>query len=95
MIGGQIYANSILDFVDRRDFVDFVAEIELFRSLDGSHFDIVPPTIGDYHVETDRPDQVLVAAQQHDFDIIRDTGYQQNSFIGIGYARIELDFIVG
>ena len=51
--------------------------------------------VGDYHVAADRPDQVLVAAQQHDFDIIPETGYQQSSFTGINYTRIELDFIVG
>jgi hypothetical protein len=98
-IGGRIYANSILDFVDRRDYVDFVAEIELSRSLDGKHFDLVAPVDRDgtteHYVPTDRPDQVLVAAQQHYFDVIPDTGYQQASFIGINYARIELDFIVG
>ena len=94
-IGGRIYANSIVDFIDRRDYVDFVADIKLFRSLDGTDFDLVPPVVGDYHVAADRPDQVLVAAPQHYFDIIPDTGYQQTSFTGINYARIELDFIVG
>ena len=49
----------------------------------------------EYHVATDQPDQVLVAAAQHYFDVIPDTGYQQASFTGINYARIELDFIVG
>jgi len=48
-----------------------------------------------YHIAADRPDQVLIAAQQHYFDIIPDTGYQQASFTGINYARTELDFIVG
>jgi hypothetical protein len=94
-IGGRIYANSIVDFIDRRDDVDFVAGIKLFRSLDGTDFDLVPPVVGDYHVAADRPDQVLVAAPQHYFDIIPDTGYKQASFTGINYARIELDFIVG
>jgi len=99
-IGGRIYANSILDFADRRDYVDFVAEIELSRSLDGKHFDLVAPVVDrdgttEHYAATERPDQVLVAAQQHYFDIIPDTGYQQASFIGINYTRIELDFIVG
>jgi hypothetical protein len=94
-IGGRIYANSIVDFIDRRDYVDYVAGIKLFRSLDGKAFDLVPPVAGEYHVAADRPDQVLVAASQHYFDIIPDTGYQQASFTGINHARIELDFIVG
>jgi hypothetical protein len=97
MIGGRIYANSILDFADRRDYVDFVAEIKLFRSVNGKDFDLLPPplpAVGDYQVATDHPDQVLVAAKQHYFDIIQDTGFQQTSFTGINYMRIELDFIV-
>jgi hypothetical protein len=96
MIGGRIYANSILDFVDRRDYIDYVAEIKLFRSIDGgANFDLIPPTVRDYHVATQHPDQVLVAAQQHLYDVIPDTGYEQANFTGINYARIELDFIVG
>ncbi|HEY8207153.1 MAG TPA: baseplate J/gp47 family protein [Myxococcaceae bacterium] len=94
MIGGKIYASSILDFVDRHDDVDFVAEIKLFRSLDGEDFDLVPPVAGEFHVATDRPDQVLVAAPAHYVDVIPESGYQQSSFTGINYARIELDFIV-
>jgi len=94
-IGGRIYANSILDFVDRRDYVDYVAEIKLFRSAGGEDYDLVPPVQGEYHVATDRPDQVLVAARQHYFDVIPDTGFQQVSFTGINYTRLELDFIVG
>jgi len=94
-IGGRIYANSILDFVDRRDYVDFAADLKLFRSTDGNNFDLVPPVVGEYSAATDRPDQVLVAAQQHYFDVIPDTGYRQSSFTGINYTRIELDFIVG
>jgi len=94
MIGGKIYANSILDFVDRRDDVDYVAQIKLFRSLNGVDYDLVPPVVGDYHVATDRPDQVLVAAPTHFIDVIPESGYQQSSFTGINYSRIELDFIV-
>jgi hypothetical protein len=94
-IGGRIYANSIVDFIDRRDYVDYVAGIQLFRSLDGKTFDVVPPMVGEYYVAADRPDQVLVAAAQHYFNVIPETGYQQASSIGINYARIELDFIVG
>jgi len=58
-------------------------------------YDLVPPMVAEYHASADRPDQVLVAASQHYFDIIPDTGYQQASSTGINYARIELDFIVG
>ncbi|HEX8111939.1 MAG TPA: baseplate J/gp47 family protein, partial [Kofleriaceae bacterium] len=95
MIGGRIYASSIVDFVDRRDDIDFVADIKLFRSTDGKNYDLVPPVVGEYHVATDRPDQVLVAAPQHYIDIIPEAGFKPTSFLGIDYARIQLDFIVG
>jgi len=95
VIGGRIYASSILDFVDRRDYVDYIAELKLFRSVDGEQFDMVPPEVVDYHVGADRPDQVLVAARQHHIDIISELGYQQASFTGINYMKVELDFIVG
>jgi hypothetical protein len=95
MIGGKIYANSILDYVDRRDYVDYVAEIKLFRFLEPDKPELIVPVADNYHVATTRPDQVLVAAEQHYFDSIPDTGFQQSNFTGINYARIELDFIVG
>ncbi|HEU5218314.1 MAG TPA: baseplate J/gp47 family protein, partial [Gemmatimonadales bacterium] len=96
MIGGKIYANSILDFIDRREYVDFVVGLKLFRSRDGKNYDLVLPPVGDYdyHVATTAPDQVLVAAPRHYFDVIPEAGYQQASFTGINYARIELDFVV-
>lgn len=94
VIGGRIYAISILDYVDRLDYVDYVTDLELFRSEAGK-FGLVPrPAAGDYHVAPRQQDQVLVAAQQHYIDVIPESGYQQSSFIGINYMRIGLDFIV-
>ena len=92
-IGGKIYANSILDFVDRCAYVDYVAEIKLFRGTGEDQFQLVPTT-DDYHVAALRPDDVLVAARQHDIDVIPALGYEQASFVGINYMKIELDFIV-
>jgi hypothetical protein len=92
MIGGRVYANSVVDFVDRRDDVDHVANLKLFRVRDG-HPEFVPPA-DDYHIATERPDEVLVAAPEHDIDIIPETGYRQAAFSGIGFMKVELDFIV-
>jgi hypothetical protein len=95
-IGGKIYATSILDFVDRRDYVDYVAELKLFRGRDDGSFELIEPEDNnDYSVPTERPDQVLVAAREHHIDVIPELGYQQASFIGINYMKIELDFVVG
>jgi hypothetical protein len=96
MIGGKIYANSILDLVDRLDYVEYVAELKLFRGREDGGFDPIEPQADDgYHVPTSRPDQVLVAARQHHIDVISELGYQQESFIGLNYMKIELDFTVG
>ncbi|HEX8113248.1 MAG TPA: baseplate J/gp47 family protein [Kofleriaceae bacterium] len=95
-IGGKIFANSIVSFVDGRDYVDYVANIELFSSNDGGRtFQLaVPQPSQGYFVSTDQPDAVLVTAPDHDIDIIPDTGYTAVSFTGINYMKIELDFIV-
>jgi hypothetical protein len=96
MIGGSIYANSILDFVDRREYVDYVADIKLFRGRDHDDYALIPRDSQnpDYHIATEGPDEVLVAAPQHDIDVISELGYEQASFTGINYMKIELDFIV-
>jgi hypothetical protein len=94
MIGGRIYASSILDFVDRRDYVEYVAELRLARSEDGENFKIVPPAAEDYHVAAERPDEVLVAAREHHIDVISELEYQQALFTGINYMKVGLDFIV-
>jgi len=95
-IGGKIYANAIVNFLERRPYVDYVAELKLFKDEDGLGFKLVldeGDTMG-YRVSTDRPDGVLVAHRQHDIDLITDAGFKDAKFTGIGYMKIELDFIV-
>ncbi|HEY4899322.1 MAG TPA: baseplate J/gp47 family protein, partial [Terriglobales bacterium] len=98
VIGGRIYANSIVDFVDRRPYIDFVANVELFSSDDGQNFSRVPsPALGDpegYFIEADRPDGILVAAREHQIDLIGDTGFSVQLLTGIDYMKLELDFVV-
>lgn len=88
-IGGTIYANSIVDFVDRRPYVDYVAGVELFRSDDGETF-----TPAHDAVEAGRHDGILVAARSHTIDVIRDAVYDERLMRGIGFMKLELDFIV-
>ena len=96
VIGGKIYANNIINFIDERKYVDYVAKIKLFSNEDGKTFKLVQPSeLQGYFVTTERPDGVLVAAQQHEIDIISDVGYEQEEFTGINYMKIELDFIIG
>jgi len=94
IIGGSIYANSIIDFLDGRDYVDYLAEFKLFSSPDdGQTFNIVPE--GDsYHVRAQSADDVLVAARKHVFDVISQADYRVERLTGINYMKIELDFVV-
>ncbi len=97
VIGGRIYANSIIDFLDRRPYVDYVADIRLFRSDDGESFEAVTPTAGGeaYAVTINRPGGVLVAAREHEIDLIPEAGYEEELLDGIGFWRVQLDFAVG
>ncbi|HNC99596.1 MAG TPA: hypothetical protein PKW90_25935, partial [Myxococcota bacterium] len=94
VIGGKIYSASIVDFVDRQPYVDYVAEITLFRGMENGDWKMVPRQTG-YHIAAEGPDEVLVSAREHDFTVIPDSGYSQSSFVGIGYMKVQLDFIVG
>ncbi|MFN8459459.1 MAG: baseplate J/gp47 family protein [Anaerolineae bacterium] len=96
VIGGRIYANVIINFIEEQAYVDYVAQVKLFTSEDGRTFKLALPSATEgYWVETDRPDGILVAAHQHEIDMIPDTGYEDESFVGINYMKIELDFVVG
>jgi hypothetical protein len=98
-IGGRIYASSVVNFVDSREYVDYVATIKLFRSLNGRDFELVPPPTGDdaegYSVGTVRADEVLVSARQHEIDLIHEVAYRPELLSGINYMKVELDFVVG
>jgi hypothetical protein len=93
VIGGSIYANSIINFIEQRDYVDYIAGLRLFTVEDGRPT-LVPEAPG-YHARATRPDAVLVAAPSHEFDVIALTDYRVAGFGGIGNLRIELDFSVG
>ena len=99
VIGGRIYANSIVNFIAGRPHIDHVAHITLFTSEDGETF--LPArdtdTMGGYYVATSRPDGVLVAARNHVIDLIGNVSVEEeeDSFKGINYWRIGLDFSVG
>ena len=97
VIGGRIYANSIIDFLDRRPYIDYLANLRLFTSDDGENFrPVLLPLQPEeaYAVTAERPDAVLVAARRHEIDLIPEAGFQVEQFEGIGFMRVELDFIV-
>ncbi len=99
VIGGAIYANSIVDFLERQPAVDYVEELKLFRlNAEAGRFEpVARPTGADadgYRVAAAAPDQVLVAARGHEIDPIMPGVGTDERFTGIGYMKIELDFVV-
>jgi hypothetical protein len=95
IFGGKIYANSIINFVDQRPYVDFVAQLQFFLSEDGKTFSPIPLSGSEgYYVAAGLPDGVLVAAREHEIDLISEAGYEAKEFTGIDYMKIQLDFIV-
>jgi hypothetical protein len=96
VIGGRIYANVIINFIEEQPYVDYAAKIKLFSSQDGKTFQLARSSSSEsYWVGAEQPDVILVAARQHEIDIISDAGYEEEDFEGINYMKVELDFIVG
>ena len=91
-IGQRISATSIVAFVDDLPFVDFVGGCRLFVSEDGETY--IPGASDGDAAETATEDGVLTPAQRHEIDVISDDVFEQDQFSGIGYMKIELDFVM-
>lgn len=92
VIGDRIYANSIINFIDGRDYVDYVADFKLY-TIDEKTGSVTRHD-GD-HVPAPTPDSVLVAGREHVFHVISKAEYPLEDLTGINYMTIGLDFIVG
>ena len=86
VLGNKITANLIVDFVDRREYVDYLAGMRLFTSHDGKDFTVVTE-----ETLTLPPDAVLTSARNHAIDLISDR-YEEAHFVGINFMEVELDF---
>jgi Baseplate J-like protein len=95
VLGGKIYANMIVNFLAEQPYVDYVAGLKLFQSENGADFkESKYLNKGENVVQADKPDVILVSAQQHAIDIVSENGYEAKDFTGIDYMKIELDFTV-
>jgi hypothetical protein len=95
-LGGRIYANSIVNFVDRRDYVDFVAGVKLWSSSEGGSFlPVPPPPTGEGElVEAGSPYAVLAAARTHAILVVHDAQFDERLLTGVNFMKIGFDFIV-
>jgi len=96
-IGGTIHATSLVDFVDRLPYVDYVAQINLFL-LDGNEAPIPEPgRIREglqASISATALDVVLVSAREHQIDLLTEVETGERARGGIGYMQVEFDFIV-
>lgn len=95
VIGGQLHANVLVNFIETQPYVDYVARPQLFRFReDGSlNFDMATKTGGEW-VETILSDEVLVAAREHEINLLSDDKFGSRINEGISVWVIGVDFEV-
>ena len=89
VFGGRISAGLIVNFVEERPYVDYLADIRLYILFEGKTT-LVGSGKDDTLVES--PDVILVSARQHEIELISEEGYEEEFFVGIDYMKVELDF---
>ncbi len=94
-IGGSLHASVLINFIAERPYIDYVANLKLFQSEDGKTVtDVRSINDGKAIVVPSRPDTVIVSGATHFIDIVDENGYDEDSFEGINYMQIQLDFEV-
>ena len=93
--GGRVNASLIVAFVESRPYVDYMASLELFTSLDDVNTTPLPldEAEGSW-IPAGGPTTILVSSRAHDIDLITADRYVPQSFIGISFMIIGLDFKV-
>ena len=93
VFGGKINSSLIINFVEKRPYVDYVAGIKLYTSRHGET-DI---QVYDESLSTLLPEAILVGDRlhKHQIDLISAEVYDAEFFTGIGHMKIGLDFKIG
>ena len=92
-IGQRIEATSIVAFIDQLPFVDFVGVCRLFFSEDGGATFHLGEDGGE-SAQARGEDGILTPAARHEIDVIAGELFEETEFTGIGYMKVELDFVV-
>jgi hypothetical protein len=87
--GGDINTSLVINFVEERPYVDYVAGIKVFTSQGGE----IPKEYIGPGVPFP-PDAILVSDRSHVIDLIKQEAFDMQYFTGINYMKIELDFQV-
>ena len=89
LFGNTINASLLVNFVEERPYIDYVAGLKLFITVE----DETPPIelAPDEEFSFD-PGAILVSDRSHEIDLITEERFEEQFFSGIGYLKIELDF---
>ncbi|MDJ0703454.1 MAG: baseplate J/gp47 family protein [Leptolyngbyaceae cyanobacterium MO_188.B28] len=97
--GSSIHSSTVIHFIESRPYVDYVANLKLIEQVALST-DNRPQPNTRYRVNTSnlaqvkQVDSILVSAPNHIIDLITASDYTEESFEGIDYMIVGLDFFV-
>ena len=97
--GSSIHSSTVIHFIESRPYVDYVANLKLIEQVTLSVDNRPQPTTA-YRVNTSnlaqvkQVDSILVSAPNHIIDLITASDYTEESFEGIDYMIVGLDFFV-
>ena len=91
--GGAINTSLIINFVEKRPYLDYVAGIKIFTSVNGKEFTLYEPKAGETPALF-ALDAILVSDRSHVIDLITEEGFDEEFYTGINAMKIELDFQV-
>ncbi len=92
--GSSIHSSSVIHFIEKRPYIDYVANLKLIEQIDikaGSQGKNVNQT---NLAQVQHPDSILVSAPEHIIDLIGTENYDREDFEGINYMIVGIDFIV-
>ncbi|MEL6556581.1 MAG: baseplate J/gp47 family protein [Bacteroidota bacterium] len=93
-IGGVLESGVLVNFIAEQEYVDFVANLRIFQTIDGETSDVTVLNDGRNAVIPHRPDMVITSSEIHQIDLVDENEYDEDSETGINYMVIEEDFIV-
>lgn len=94
VLGGRVCAALIVDYVERRPYVDYLTGMKLFAGPEGQGVRVDEEVAEGPGIAGGEPDVVLVSAREHQIDAIGEKTYADERFVGINYMKVGLDFQV-
>jgi hypothetical protein len=93
--GASVYSSSVINFIENRDYVDYVANFGLLQQIiqHENSVEIIPLFLTEDNAATVKyPDSILVSADNHIIDVITTEFFNPGDFNGIGHMQIGTDF---